>query len=661
MAQHTGSIQVSTENIFPIIRKWLYSDHDILDRELIANATDAIYKIERLDGMGEAKLPSDTAFQIEVVYDSAAKTLAFVDNGVGMTLDEVNRYINDIAYSGALDFVQRYQAAGEDKGGIIGHFGLGFYSAFMVADRVSIDTLSYLEDAKPVHWQSDNGMDFVLYDGTDQPADVEVRTKPRTSRGTTITIELSEEALKTFDADHLLTVMKKYCAFMPRPIYFNDVVGLKQKAEDHARYTENLMKAYEERKQKALDAGEAFEEPVPTPYPTPEPVLINAQEPLWLKAPAQCSEADYKAFYHSACGEMKDPLFWIHLNMDYPFALKGILYFPEMENRYQALDGRIKLYSNQVFVADNMKDVIPDFLFLLKGFIDCPELPLNVSRSYLQNDGYVNKLSSHIVRKVADKLKAIFAENRSAYDQYWSDIHVFIKYGVMRDEKFFERMKPALIFKTDEEKYLTLEELGEQAYYTVAPETQVSYIKRAKNKGHQVLVMDDELDVPFMSFLESKCAPLKFMRIDTDLEAEAGKSDWQEDLTALFKTAAGSDQVVVSVKAHGADELPVLLIETEESRRNLEMRKMFEKMQGKNQETDWESMFPIETSLQINTDSPVIEGLIKLNAAGTHQDKVAEVARHLYDLARLSHGSLKGDDFDAFLKRDVKWIDCSES
>ena len=435
MTRREGSISVSTENIFPIIRKWLYSDQDIFIRELVANASDAIHKLERLDIMGEADVPEDTTYKIDIVLDTDANTLEISDNGLGMTLEEIDKYINDIAYSGAVDFVNRCEESGDSSEGIIGHFGLGFYSAFMVASKVTIESLSWQSGAQPAHWSSENGMDYVMDQGS------------RQERGTSIIIELNPEAQEIFTADKVRETITKYCEFMPRPIYFTDVVGERTRQESREKYYQEALEKYNKEKAEAEEKGEVFEQTAPQEPQEIEPQPINDTSPLWLKMPSKCTDEEYIDFYHKACREYKDPLFWIHLNMDYPFNLKGILYFPVMENRYQTLDGRIKLYSNQVYVADNLEEIIPDFLFLLKGFIDIPDIPLNVSRSYLQNDGYVKKLSGHIVRKVADKLNQVFEDDRTAYEGYWKDIHIFIKYGVMRDPKFYERLKIACCLK----------------------------------------------------------------------------------------------------------------------------------------------------------------------------------------------------------------------
>lgn len=641
MSKETGQINVSTENIFPIIRKWLYSDEDIYVRELIANATDAIAKLERLDQMGEAELPADHEFRIDVVLDTDQKTVSFTDNGIGMTREEIDRYINEIAYSGAVDFVEKCEQSGESGGGIIGHFGLGFYSSFMVADKVTIESLSYRPDAKGARWESETGTEFTMDDCD------------RKEIGTTITLYLNEEVAAETTGFKLRDIIRKYCEFMPRPIYFTDVAADRQADENRRKRSAEATEAYLKRKQEAEEKGEDFTEEPPVAETAPAEQMENDIDPLWNRNPSECSDEDYINFYHKACRDYKDPLFWIHLNMDYPFHLKGILYFPIMEHRYQTLEGRIKLYSNQVFVADNVKEIIPDFLFLLKGFIDCPDIPLNVSRSYLQTDANMKKLSAHIVKKVADKLKNLFDTDRASYEKYWEDIHIFIKYGCLTDEKFYERIKDCLIFRAVDDSYRTAAELGETIYYTVDKDVQVNYIRRAEKSGKTVVVMNDELDIPFISFLESKQAPRKFRRIDAAVEGADGQTEWLDDLTALFRNASANEKLKVEVKAQGTEEMAGTLVESEEARRTQEMRKQFERMQGKMSTEELDELFPVEQTLVINTDHKVISSLKALADLPAGKEKAEQIARNIYDLARLSHGSLHGDDLDAFLKRST--------
>lgn len=644
MNKQTGKISVSTENIFPIIRKWLYSDEDIFVRELIANGTDAISKLIRLDQLGEAEVPSETAYRVDVILDTEAKTITFSDNGIGMTTEEIHKYINEIAYSGAVDFVEKMEADGASSDGIIGHFGLGFYSAFMVADKVMIESLSYRPGAKGARWVSDTGTEY------------EMEEIEREQRGTDITLYLSDEMAEKVTGPKVRETIVKYCEFMPQPIYFTDVVAEREADERRAKRNEDALKAYEERKKEAADKGEEFTEEAPQPESKPELSMVNDINPLWNRRPNEVSDEEYIDFYHKAAREFKDPLFWIHLNMDYPFRLKGILYFPELEQRYQTLDNRVKLYSNQVFVADNVKEVIPDFLFLLKGFIDCPDIPLNVSRSYLQTDANMQKLSAHIVRKVADKLNELFKKERESYEGYWDDIHIFIKYGSMTDDKFYDRIKESLLFKTVDGNYKTTEELGEEIFYTVDADTQVHYIRRAEKAGKTVVVMNDELDIPFISFLENKQAPRKFKRIDAAVDGEDGENDWLDDLTTLFREATGEEKLEVKVQAQGAEEMAGILVESEEARRSQEMRKQFERMQGKMDAEQLDELFPVEQTLVVNTDNPLVSKLRAMADVPAKKELAGRLAQVVFDLAKLSHGTLQGESLDQFLHRSTSLL-----
>ncbi|HOO61652.1 MAG TPA: molecular chaperone HtpG, partial [Bacillota bacterium] len=474
----TGKVSVTTENIFPIIRKWLYSDQDIFIRELVSNGSDAIAKYKRLIELGEVTPDDDTNYQLKVSFDADAGTISFEDNGIGMTAEEIDKYINQIAFSGAMDFVEKYQEQSTDKSGIIGHFGLGFYSSFMVADKVRIDTKSFQKDAEAVAWTSEDGMEY------------EISSSERVTRGSLITLTLSEEAKTLFDAEKIRGVLKKYCSFMPYDLYYDDVVAIRKHEEEEEK----------ERKEKE-EKGETFE-----PHEH-EPMPINDTEPLWKKSPKDCTDAEYKNFYQTVFHDMREPLFWIHLNMDYPFTLQGILYFPKTENVYQSLEGRIKIYNHQVFVADNIEEVIPEFLFLLRGCLDCSDLPLNVSRSALQQDEYVKKLSSHIIRKVSDKLNEVYKNDRAAFEGYWQDISIFVKYGMLKDEKFFDKTKDICLYKTVDGKFMTMEELTKDkkdVRYTKAPDQQTAYIEVCKSKGYDVVVLNEELDNNFISFLEYK-------------------------------------------------------------------------------------------------------------------------------------------------------------
>jgi len=624
-----GTISVTTENIFPIIRKWLYSDQDIFIRELVSNGSDAIAKFKRLVDIGEAEKSDDDSYQLHVNYDSENGTIEFIDNGIGMTEEEVDKYINQIAFSGAMDFVEKYKEESTDASGIIGHFGLGFYSAFMVADKVRIDTKSFRKDAPAVSWVSEDGMDY------------EIAESDRTERGTTITLTLSEETKGIFDGGKIRGILNKYCSFMPFDLYYSDVVADRKREADEAK-----------KKKEAEDKGEEYKGYENTPSP------INNTEPLWKKAPKDCTDEEYKEFYREVFHDFKEPLFWIHLNMDFPFHLQGILYFPKTNNVYETLEGRIKIYNHQVFVADNIEEVIPEFLFLLRGCLDCTDLPLNVSRSALQQDEYVKKLSSHIITKVSAKLNDVFKNDRKAFEGYWSDISIFVKYGMMKDEKFYEKVKDICLFKSVDGEFFTIEELTkakgkDTIRYTKAPDQQAAYISMAKEKGFDVVVLNEELDNNFISFLEYKQHDVKFKRVDAELEGEAASEDEVKALSELFKTATGDDKLEVSAVALGADQLPAFIRETEEARRMAEMRKQFESMRtGKEDDPykDLDSMFPIKKDLVLNTDHPLVLRLRGMASVADDKEKLDALCVHLYDQARLAHGSLDSEGLKRFLK-----------
>lgn len=643
MQKKNGRISVNTENIFPIIRKWLYSDQDIFLRELVSNATDAISKYKRLIEFGEAQA-ADEEYRVDVVYDSRAKSLQVRDNGTGMTADEVEKYINQIAFSGAMDFIEKYKEKG-DAAGIIGHFGLGFYSVFMVAEHVAIDTRSYREGAEAVRWESSEGQEFSL-----SPGD-------RAERGTCITIQLNQEAEKELDAAKLRAILHKYCQFMPYPIYFTDLVGEEEAAQREEEGFKSRLESYAQRRKEALDKGESFDEEEPVKHEAPAPRAINNTAPLWLRMPKDCTDEDYLSFYREAFNDYRKPLFWIHLNMDYPFRLQGILYFPQAESRYETLDGRIKLYNNQVFVADNIKEVIPEFLFLLKGLIDCPDLPLNVSRSFLQNDGYVKKLSEHIIRKVADKLTQLFKKEREAYNGYWKDIAVFVKYGCLREEKFFERVGEALLFETVDGAFKTRAELGETIYYVAEPEKQAVYIRRAKEMGREVVILNHELDMPFIQYLEMKFSPLKFVRVDAELEGEAASAEESAPLEALFRRAAGDEKLKVEAKTMAEGAPPSLIRESEESRRAQEMRRQFERMSAQGEGgMDLDSLFPVERVLVVNLAHPLVKKLSALEGDEAKSALRDGLAKQLYLLALLGHGSLAAEALADFMDENVRFM-----
>lgn len=636
MSIRSGKVTVTTENIFPVIRQWLYSDQDIFVRELVSNCCDAVAKFKRLVDLGEAKAADDEKYFINVVYDDSAKTLSFEDNGIGMSADEIEKYINQIAFSGAMDFVTKYQEQSTDKAGIIGHFGLGFYSAFMVADEVTIDTKSFVESEAPVLWKSADGMEY------------EISESSKASRGTIITLKLSEEAQAIFDASKIRGVLNKYCSFMPVEIFFIDTEADKKAAEEE-----------EKRKKEKEEKGEEYTAPDLTKK------ALNNTEPLWAKKPSDCTDEQYKEFYHSVFPDMRDPLFWIHLNMDYPFNLQGILYFPKTDNVYQNLEGRIKIYNHQVFVADNIEEIIPDFLFLLKGCLDCSDLPLNVSRSALQQDEYVKKLSSHIIKKVSDKLNEIFKKDRESFEKYWGDISVFVKYGMMKEEKFADKVKDICLFKLNGGGFMTLAELTDgkdQVRYTTDAVSQAAYIAMSEKDGYKVIILDEELDNNFISFLEYKNSNIKFKRVDSELSGTEGDEETKTKLSDLFKAALGDDKLEVSAMAMGADAMPAFIRETEEARRMAEMRAQFEKMRTGGEDDpykDLDSMFPVKEDLVVNTDSNLISKLSAMKALGTKEEEANRLAQHIFDQAKLAHGSLDSEGLKRFLEYNSKLLEKS--
>ena len=633
MSIRSGKVSVTTENIFPIIRKWLYTDHDIFVRELVSNGADAIAKFKRLLDMGEAQGSAEESFAIRVSYDKNEGTLSFVDNGIGMSADEIDRYINQIAFSGAMDFVEKYKEQSTDKSGIIGHFGLGFYSSFMVADKVRIDTKSWQEGEAAVAWESEDGMEYTISESD------------KADRGSVITLWLSDEAKEMFDGYKIRSILKKYCSFISYDLYFSDLVE-----------EEEIKARNEKDKAEKQEKGEEYvaEEIDATP--------INTKTPLWTKAPKDCTDEEYKAFYHEVFQDMRDPLFWIHLNMDYPFTLQGILYFPKTNNVYESLDGRIKIYNHQVFVADNIAEVIPEFLFLLRGCLDCSDLPLNVSRSALQQDDYVKKLSSHIIRKVSDKLNEVFKKDREAFSAYWNDISVFVKYGMLKDDKFYDKTKDICLFKTINKSFLTLSELTDgkdTVRYTQAPDKQAAYVDIAVQKGYEVIVLDEDLDNNFISFLEYKYPKIHFKRVDAEFEGESAPEEDKKILEDLFRKASSEDKLDISLVSIGADQLPAFIRETEEARRMHEMRKQFEKMSTGNDDDPYknlDSMFPEKRDLVLNNDHPLILRLRGLSGITESTEQLEKIARHVYDQALLSHGSLDAEGLKRFLKFNSELI-----
>ena len=652
----TGSLTINSENIFPIIKKWLYSDHDIFYRELISNGCDAITKLKKLELMGEFEKPEDTEYKIEVSVNPNDKTITIADNGLGMTEDEVEEYINQIAFSGAQDFLEKYKdKANEDQ--IIGHFGLGFYSAFMVADKVTIDTKSYKEDAKAVHWESEGGAEFSMGEGE------------RELFGTTITLYLNEDSTEFSNEYRAREVIEKYCAFMPTPIFLtNTAEGPQYETIDKDELTDKdtivetiLEEAKTEEKENENGEKEIVEvSPATEKYKIlKRPVALNDTAPLWNKHPNECTEEEYKEFYRKVFMDFKEPLFWIHLNMDYPFNLKGILYFPKINMEYDSLEGTIKLYNNQVFIADNIKEVIPEFLMLLKGAIDCPDLPLNVSRSALQNDGFVKKISDYITKKVADKLSGMCKTDRENYEKYWDDINPFIKFGCIKDEKFADKMKDYIIFKNLEGKYLTLPECLEEnkekhentVFYVTDEKEQSQYINMFKEAGLDAVILKHNIDSPFINHMEQKNEGVKFLRIDGDLTdtfkeetAEEDKEAFQatiDTLTGIFKEALGNDKLTIKVEKLKNENIASMITVSEESRRMQDMMKMYN-MYGMDP-----GMFGSQETLVLNANHKLVQHILE------HRDGAytKDICEQLYDLAALSHGSLTPDRMTKFIAR----------
>ena len=681
MSNRHGSLSINSDNIFPIIKKWLYSDHDIFYRELISNGCDAITKLKKLDMMGEYSLPDDYEAKIRVVLNPEEKTLKFIDNGLGMTADEVEEYINQIAFSGATDFLEKYKdKANEDQ--IIGHFGLGFYSAFMVADEVHIDTLSYKDGATAVHWECDGGTEFDMTDGT------------KDGVGTEITLFLNEDCLEFANEYRAREVIEKYCSFMPTPIFLE-----KENAEteyetipadevtEKDTVVENIV---EEAKYEEKENEDGTKEQVEV-SPRMEkakivkrPVALNDTNPLWAKHPNECTDEEYIAFYRKVFQDYKEPLFWIHLNMDYPFNLKGILYFPKINMEYESIEGVIKLYNNQVFIADNIKEVIPEFLMLLKGVIDCPDLPLNVSRSALQNDGFVKKISDYITKKVADKLAGLCKTDKESYEKYWDDISPFIKFGCLKDEKFCDKINDYILFKDINDKYQTLPELlapvhedeksdAESAdasddtkkadntdenkepekntvYYVTDVVQQGQYIKLFKEQGMNAVILDHNIDTSFITQLEQRNDHYKFMRIDADLteslkdESGADLTEATTTLSEVFKKALNNDKLTVKVEnLKNADVASVLTL-SEQGRRMQDMMKMYAAggMGGMDP-----SMFAADQTLTLNANNELVKYILD-NKDSEHVPMFAE---QLYDLAMLSNQPLSVDQMTKFVKR----------
>ncbi len=698
MAEKHGNLSINSDNLFPIIKKWLYSDHDIFYRELISNGCDAITKLKKLDMMGEYELPADYKAKIQIIVNPDEKTLKFIDNGLGMTADEVEEYINQIAFSGATDFIEKYKDKANDDQ-IIGHFGLGFYSAFMVADQVTIDTLSYKKGATPVHWACDGGTEFDMTDGTKEGV------------GTEITLYLNEDCLEFANEYRAREVIEKYCSFMPTPIFLS-------KANAETEYetidaadkldTDTVVEEIHEEAKTEEKENENGEKEVVEVSPAKEklkivkrPVPLNDTNPLWAKNPKDCTDEEYKEFYRKVFLDYKEPLFWIHLNMDYPFNLKGILYFPKINTEYDSIEGTIKLYNNQVFIADNIKEVIPEFLMLLKGVIDCPDLPLNVSRSALQNDGFVKKISEYITKKVADKLIGMCKTEKESYEKYWDDISPFIKFGCLKDTKFCDKMNDYILFKNLDDKYLTLPELlvkeeekkddaevldkdgnpiantGDAAasdntadgsdtsadsekderkviYYVTDKVQQGQYIKLFKEQNMQAVILDHNIDTSFITQLEQRNEKYKFMRIDADvtesLKDETSAEDLKAEtdaLTEVFKKALNNDKLTVKVEKLKNENISSIITLSEEGRRMQDMMKMYAMngMGGMDM-----NMFAADQTLTLNANNELVKYIFE------HKDSenVPLFCEQLYDLAVLSNHPLSVDEMTKFVERSNK-------
>ena len=674
MAVKKGTLSIDSENIFPIIKKWVYSDHDIFVRELVSNGCDAITKLKKLDMMGEYELPEGYKPKIEVIVNPEEKTMKFIDNGLGMTAEEVEEYITQIAFSGATQFLEKYKdKTTEDE--MIGHFGLGFYSAFMVADEVQIDTLSYKEGAKPVHWASEGGTEYEMQEGN------------KTTVGTEITLYLNEDSLEFANEYRAREVLERYCSFMPTEIFLSKANAEPEYDtidEDDVLDTDTVVEHITEEPKEGEEG-----EPKKKAKIVRRPVSISDTHPLWTKNPSECTKDDYIDFYRKVFMDYKEPLFWIHLNMDYPFNLKGILYFPKINTEYDSIEGKIKLYNNQVFIADNIKEVIPEFLMVLKGVIDCPDLPLNVSRSALQNDGFVNKVADYISKKVADKLNGMFKTDRENYEKYWDDISPFIKFGCLKDEKFGEKMKNSMLYKNLDHKYMTLEDIikeakGEEAdaakteetkaeetktdaeeskdadakeeektriFYVTDEVQQSQYINMFKAQGQDAIILTHNIDSAFITYLEQKHQEVQFLRIDADVHdslkdevAEDEKEEFQkttDSLAEIFRKELGNEKLDVKVEKLKDENVASMAVLSEENRRMQEMMKMYG-MGGMDA-----SMFGSQATLVLNANHPLVQFLV----ANKDSENVSIICKQLYDLAMLAHKPLSPEEMTAFVKR----------
>lgn len=661
MANEHGNLSINSENIFPIIKKWMYSDHDIFFRELISNGCDAITKLKKLDMMGEYDIPEDVKPVIKVEVSSKDKTIKFTDNGLGMTAEEVNEYINQIAFSGAEAFLEKYKdKANEDQ--IIGHFGLGFYSAFMVAEKVAIDTLSYKEDAVPVHWECDGGTEYDMSDGS------------KTEVGTTVTLYLNDDCTEFANEYRAREVIEKYCSFMPFEIYLDNADDTEEKTEmiekDALLDTDTVIETVvEEAKTEEIEEEDGTKKTVET-SPARErykikkrPVALNDTVPLWTKHPNECTEEEYKEFYRKVFRDYKEPLFWIHLNMDYPFNLKGILYFPKINLEFESAEGVIKLYNNQVFVADNIKEVIPEFLMLLKGVIDCPDLPLNVSRSALQNDGFVKKISDYITKKVADKLSGMCKTEKESYEKYWDDISPFIKFGCLKDDKFCEKMNDYILFKNLEGKYLTLPECLEEnkekhentVFYVKDETEQGQYIRMFKDAGMDAVILKHSIDQPFITHLEQKNENVKFLSIDSDLSSIFKEEESEDDaeafketadkLSEIFKKALKNENLKVQAEKLKNADISSMITVNEDSKRMADMMRMYG-MAGMDP-----SMYGgMGETLIVNVNNSLVRYILD----NPDSDNVEIFCEQLYDLALISHAPLSPERMSGFIARSNK-------
>ena len=675
MAQK-GTLSINSENIFPIIKKWMYSDQDIFVREEISNACDAITKLEKLSLIGEWTKPSDYKGRVDVIVDADQKTVTFKDNGIGMTEEEVEKYINQIAFSGATDFINKYKDKANDDQ-IIGHFGLGFYSVFMVADQVEIDTLSYKKDATPIHWVCDGGTEYEMTAGTKKEI------------GTTITLHLNDDCLKYDNEWEMREIIEKYCSFMPVEIYISKLPKDSETIEATQKRADDVV--LEEIPEKVEKDKDGKETKTPAQLKIEKrPQLLNDTHPLWGKTPSECTKEEYIDFYHKVFHDYKEPLFWIHLNMDYPYNLKGILYFPKINMEYESAEGTIKLYNNQVFVADNIKEVIPEYLMLLKGVIDCPDLPLNVSRSQLQNDGFVKKIQDYITKKVADKLSGLCKTDRENYEKYWDDIAPFIKYGCLRDDKFCKKMTDYILFKDINGKFMALpeclevqktdtedtdtkanaektegtesastttdaatenaetdkKEKNKVIYYVTDPVQQSQYIAMFKNAGKDAVILPERIDQPFISELEAKNQGVHFRRIDADLseefKAEVSEDEQktldaqQKDLETEIRSASKKEKLTVKLQKLTQPGIAAMLSISEEGRRMNGM--------GMNE-------MPVEETLILNTEHPLVQYLIEHRTDAAAKDTVDMISEQLYDLAKLQQSPLSADEMTKFITR----------